>query len=1261
MLHSLVTACYSCGAQITFGVEAEIALCPFCGKYNDRPRVREESIVQAMKRANELCDKGEFTQAEKTYQLVLSRNPDEHEARWGLLRCRYGIEYETDPRSGRRIPTCRLTRSLPMRLDPEFKSACALASPDVRAQYERECHYIDAIQERIRKIAEGERVWDVFICFKETEPDGSYTPERKDGYELYRALERAGYRAFFSPESIRGALGEDYEAAIYSAVHTSQVMLLLTRSEEHISSTWVRSEWTRFLDSADAGARKKLIPVYAGITPEAFPMEIRERRLQGVCLDRPFAIDEILSAVSRFVRRASDYAEKEALALCRSDAPAAERSIFIRTYCLAREGDAKAQLVVGSTFFEGRIVSRNLDRAEEWYRLASRNGSDEAFDALNRVALERAKPTPEALYRRGQDAYSSGHLESAAADYAEAARQGYSPACGALGKCYFSGSGVKRDAAAAVHWLSQAPGNDFESAYLLGLCYERGQGAFADPIHAVELYRSAMNGGWQAAQIALARCLLSGVGGAKNPAEAVRLLQEVRAIGDAALLLSDCYERGDGVARNKREAERLLKYAETHGCAEEIAERRRVSQQNILDHRPQSGLSKLTNLLVKAFWPGNESAKARRAREEDSQPVAKTSAKDPTARSVNDSISEVFTSSPEDETTDGEIAREDVQQKSPAQATGKSERPQSPVPQETPSPVRDQSPVPQESPSPAQAQSAVLQEAPAPIPAAPDSPADAQADAGMNASSAAIHDSKSALKPSAGPEPPSPADAPPENLRADKSTSRPEDDSDNELNDSRLAEKFFPENFSLALEAFRLTDPKLRVAKRISFADTYVSAAQGRASAQFKLGALFRDGKYVSPNADQARRWFHLAAKQNHDGAQAALAALPAPEAAVDSLEASQADGDSDKTEDDSQLAEKFFPENVALALVAFHRADPELSVVERISFADTYIAAAQGKAAAQFKLGALYRDGKYVSPNVDQARRWFQLAAKQNHEGAQTALSALDNEPAPKPEVPRSEREEAEALMNPTASIEERRAFCEIYHAAQAGDTVAQRRISAFYSIGKYVPRNSGEATRWMRRALHVDQNTLDVRLRTEADRLVKPNASDETRFNFSSTYVFAVRDHSPEACYQLSEAYERGDVIEANPERAREWLRAAAERGHVIARARLGMEEHTSHEAADFDSIYASAVQDNDPEAQYTLSQLYASGSGVKRNAAKALEWLETAAQNGNAKAQYDLGARLYLGQNGSPQPVKGRFWLKKAAAQKYAPAREFLKTHS
>ena len=905
---------------------------------------------------------------------------------------------------------------------------------------------------------------------------------------------------------------------------------------------------------------KKLIPVYAGITPEAFPMEIRERRLQGVCLDRPFAIDEILSAVSRFVRRASDYAEKEACTLCRSDAPAAERSIFIRTYCLAREGDAKAQFVVGSTFFEGRIVSRNLDRAEEWYRLASRNGSDEAFDALNRVALERAKPTPEALYRRGQDAYSSGHLESAAADYAEAAREGYSPACGALGKCYFSGSGVKRDAAAAVHWLSQAPGNDFEAAYLLGLCYERGQGAFADPIHAVELYRSAMNGGWQAAQIALARCLLSGAGCAKNPAEAVRLLQEIRENGEAALLLSDCYERGDGVARNKREAERLLKYAETHGCAEEIAERRRIARQNTLDNRPQSGLSKLTNLFVKAFWPANESANAKKARADDPQPAAKTSAKDPTARSVNDIISEVFgssledeetkpkaaeklhdpsgrsvndiisevfASSLEDEETDGEIAQEDVQQESPAPTTGKSERPQSPVPQEAPAPMQSQSPALQEAPSPVQNQ-------PASVPIIPDSPADAQADASLNASAAAICDSKSALKPSNEPESPSPADAPPENSRANKA-------------------------------------------------------------------------------------------------------------------------------QDDSHLAEKFFPENVALALVAFHRADPALSVAERISFADTYIAASQGKAAAQFKLGALYRDGKYVSPNADQARRWFTLAAKQNHEGAQAALAALTDEPAPKPEAPRSEREEAEALMYPTASMEERRAFCEIYHAAQAGDTVAQRRISAFYSIGKYVPRNPGEATRWMRRALHVDQNTLDVRLRTEADRLVKPNASDEARFNFSSTYVFAVRDHSPEACYQLSEAYERGDVIEANPERAREWLRAAAERGHVIARARLGMEEHTSHEAADFDSISASAVQDNDPEAQYTLSQLYASGTGVKRNAAKALEWLETAAQNGNAKAQYDLGARLYLGQGGSPQPAKGRFWLKKAAAQKYAPAREFLKTHS
>jgi TPR repeat protein len=56
-------------------------------------------------------------------------------------------------------------------------------------------------------------------------------------------------------------------------------------------------------------------------------------------------------------------------------------------------------------------------------------------------------------------------------------------------------------------------------------------------------------------------------------------------------------------------------------------------------------------------------------------------------------------------------------------------------------------------------------------------------------------------------------------------------------------------------------------------------------------------------------------------------------------------------------------------------------------------LAAQQGKIAAQYRLGYLYRYGLGVDANYDQARRWLTLAARQNHAAARSELEQMDQQ----------------------------------------------------------------------------------------------------------------------------------------------------------------------------------------------------------------------------------------------------------------------------
>ena len=86
--------------------------------------------------------------------------------------------------------------------------------------------------------------------------------------------------------------------------------------------------------------------------------------------------------------------------------------------------------------------------------------------------------------------------------------------------------------------------------------------------------------------------------------------------------------------------------------------------------------------------------------------------------------------------------------------------------------------------------------------------------------------------------------------------------------------------------------------------------------------------------------------------------------------------------------------------------------------------------------------------------------------------------------------------------------------------------------------------------------------------------------------------------------------------------------------------------------------AAEGGDRDAQYELSILYGSGTGVAKDVARALEWLRKAAKQDQVKAQYTLAAIYAGGMYGVPRDDRIAIdWLRKSAKLGYAEAQYAL----
>jgi len=303
----MTLTCRTCGLDFVFPEELPLFECPACGTSHSRPKAKGAAL-DTLRRANEERAACDFVNAEQDYRRVLFDHPDEHEALWGVTLCKYGVEYVEDAKTHERKPVIHFLRRKPITEDADFRLACARAPESIRAQYEADADYVRRIQTNVMRSESACDPCEIFLCYKASLPGGDgHTRDFEHARELYFTLSMQGYKVFFAHESLKQAAGANYEAAIFHALHTARVMLVVCTNADYLNTPWVHSEWSRYLERVDNSEDCRLIPLlYDRCDPYTLPAAFITRGLQGLRMGELTSLDSLRQVLNRQLGRAVD-------------------------------------------------------------------------------------------------------------------------------------------------------------------------------------------------------------------------------------------------------------------------------------------------------------------------------------------------------------------------------------------------------------------------------------------------------------------------------------------------------------------------------------------------------------------------------------------------------------------------------------------------------------------------------------------------------------------------------------------------------------------------------------------------------------------------------------------------------------------------------------------------------------------------------------------------------------------------------------------
>ena len=291
--------CKMCGGDLNVTEGMTVAECEYCGTRQTVPNVDNEKKLTLFSRANRLRLACEFDKAAGVYENIVAEFPEEAEAYWGLVLCRYGIEYVDDPATGKKVPTCHRSSFDSILEDSDFEQACENADAVARRVYREEAKAIEDIRKGILEVSGKEPPYDIFICYKETDDSGERTVDSVLAQDVYDALTEKGYRVFFSRITLEDKLGTEYEPYIFAALNSAKVMLVFGTDYEYFNAVWVKNEWSRYLKLMAQDKSKHLIPCYKNV--DAYDMPKEFQKLQGQDMGKVGAVQDLLRGIDKLL------------------------------------------------------------------------------------------------------------------------------------------------------------------------------------------------------------------------------------------------------------------------------------------------------------------------------------------------------------------------------------------------------------------------------------------------------------------------------------------------------------------------------------------------------------------------------------------------------------------------------------------------------------------------------------------------------------------------------------------------------------------------------------------------------------------------------------------------------------------------------------------------------------------------------------------------------------------------------------------------
>lgn len=293
--------CKMCGGTLEINENETTATCEYCGTEQTIPKITDDVIGNLFNRANTLRLKSEFDKAEEIYNKIVGLDNTQSEAYWGIILCKYGIEYVEDPTTYKRVPTCHRTSYDAITADEDYKLAIQYADISQKIIYEAEAKAIDEIQKGILTISQNEKPYDVFICYKETDESGKRTQDSVLANDIYHQLTQEGFKVFYAAITLEDKLGQEYESYIFAALNSAKVMLVIGSKPEYFTAVWVKNEWSRYLKLMKGDRSKLLIPCYKDMDAYELPEEFAH--LQAQDMGKIGFINDIVRGIKKVINK----------------------------------------------------------------------------------------------------------------------------------------------------------------------------------------------------------------------------------------------------------------------------------------------------------------------------------------------------------------------------------------------------------------------------------------------------------------------------------------------------------------------------------------------------------------------------------------------------------------------------------------------------------------------------------------------------------------------------------------------------------------------------------------------------------------------------------------------------------------------------------------------------------------------------------------------------------------------------------------------